>query len=231
MPINGLRPDMKRKNGENVPAAVRIGSPSVPRCLCIGQGVTFVKLMLSDGVALYPCACRCRDPEPSILGNRQCTPCAYPRPPVRWGNPRLQAMRIEHEAAYRTGDNLQAMYPMLISTSGPQQGRSPCAMHHLRVSMRDPAMAAQAIGGFPGLPSVGGQMERYGDLCGCYTAYRAHSAESGMMMSMDGNMLITGKILMPHMRSPVATKMTPPQAVKSPSMPGVIYGAREAAEA
>ena len=140
-------------------------------------------------------------------------------------------MRIEHEAAYRTGDNLQAMYPMLISTSGPQQGRSLCAMHHLRVSMRDPAMAAQAIGGFPGLPSVGGQMERYGDLCGCYTAYRAHSAESGMMMSMDGNMLITGKILMPHMRSPVATKMTPPQAVKSPSMPGVIYGAREAAEA
>ena len=104
MPINGLRPDMKRKNGEKVPAAVRIGSPSVPRCLCIGQGVTFVKLMLSDGVALYPCACRCRDPEPSILGNRQCTPCAYPRPPVRWGNPRLQAMRIEHEAAYRAGD-------------------------------------------------------------------------------------------------------------------------------
>lgn len=36
-----------------------------------------------------------------------------------------------------------------------------------------------------------------------------------MMMSMDGSMLITGKILMPHMRSPVATKMTPPQAVKS----------------
>lgn len=148
MPINGLHPDMKRKNGENVPAAVRIGSLSVPRCLCIGQGVTFVKLMLSDGVAMCPCACRRRDPEPSILGNRQCTPCAYPRPPVRWGNPRLQAMRIEHEAAYRTGDNLQAMYPMLISTSGPQQGRSPCAMHHLRVSMRDPAMAAQAIGGF-----------------------------------------------------------------------------------
>ena len=128
MPINGLRPDMKRKNGENVPAAVRIGSPSVPRCLCIGQGVTFVKLMLSDGVALYPCACRRRDPEPSLLGNRQCTPCAYPRPPVRWGNPRLQAMRIEREAAYRTGDNLQAMYPMLISTSGPnkEEACAPC---------------------------------------------------------------------------------------------------------
>ena len=108
MPINGLRSDMKRKNGENVPAAVRIGSPSVPRCLCIGQGVTFVKLMLSDGVALYPCACRRREPEPSLLGNRQCTPCAYPRPPVRWGNPCLQAMRI--------------------STSGPQQGRSLCAI-------------------------------------------------------------------------------------------------------
>ena len=45
-----------------------------------------------------------------------------------------------------------------------------------------------------------------------------------MMMSMDGSMLITGKILMPHMRSPVATKMTPPQAVKSLSIPGVMYG-------
>ena len=51
-----------------------------------------------------------------------------------------------------------------------------------------------------------------------------------MMMSMDGSMLITGKILMPHMRSPVATKMTPPQAVKSLSIPGVMYGARKAAE-
>lgn len=71
MPINGLRPDMKRKNGESVPAAVRIGSLSVPRCLCIGQGVTFVKLMLSDGMAMYLCACRCRDPEPSILGNQR----------------------------------------------------------------------------------------------------------------------------------------------------------------
>ena len=128
MPINGLRPDMKRKNGENVPAAVRIGSLSVPRCLCIGQGVTFVKLMLSDGVALYPCACRRRDPEPSLLGNRQCTPCAYPRPPVRWGNPCLQAMRIEHEAAYRAGDNLQAMYPCAYPRPAPnkEEACAPC---------------------------------------------------------------------------------------------------------
>ena len=140
------------------------------------------------------------------------------------------------------------MHPMRVSTptravgqslpSGhahihvrPPTRKKPVRHYYLRVSMRDPAMAAQAIGGLPGLPPSGGEMKRYGDLGGCYTAYRAHSAESGMMMSMDGSMLITGKILMPHMRSPVATKMTPPQAVKSPSMPGVIYGAREAAEA
>lgn len=51
------------------------------------------------------------------------------------------------------------------------------------------------------------------------------------MMSMDGSMLIIGKDFDAAHARPVATKMTPPQAVKSLSIPGVMYGARKAAEA
>ena len=59
------------------------------------------------------------------------------------------------------------------------------------------------------------------------------SAESGMMMSMDGSMLITGKILMPHVRSrgDEEQRRRPQGRESRCAFPASVYGARKAAEA
>lgn len=57
-----------------------------------------------------------------------------------------------------------------------------------------------------------------------YPTYAAHTHESGMTSNNAGIMLATGNCLMPQIRKPVASMISPPQAEKSASMSAVVSG-------
>lgn len=59
----------------------------------------------------------------------------------------------------------------------------------------------------------------------------AHAAEIGIASNSAGSIFTTGNILIPHTRKPVATSSSPPTALKSPIIAGVVSGRIRVAQA